>query len=296
MRHFRFSLLLVPLAISVFATNSYGISYKDCIYEAKAPLEKAYCEILKKSPSTTLPPFHSFRRNPESTQRLLLTSPARKAGVTLPESKKASNNEFKSNAKPAFKNEGNGVTPEAAGAKPRPSASQKKGGSNKGESKKSEHHQQLSACTLADDKISCPQGNYFLTINIPLRRLDPRVLSDQNMFVFRPKYENENELQYLSNIYPYYLEKMLLIGLGDSTISFTKFNAIYQDANKQGENFRQRFSQMYEMLKQERQSMATKKRYRENYPESMAQCMRVSNEIISCDNIDQNWVYRRLKS
>ena len=165
-----------------------------------------------------------------------------------------------------------------------------------GESKKSEHHQQLSACTLADDKISCPQGNYFLTINIPLRRLDPRVLSDQNMFVFRPKYENENELQYLSNIYPYYLEKMLLIGLGDSTISFTKFNAIYQDANKQGENFRQRFSQMYEMLKQERQSMATKKRYRENYPESMAQCMRVSNEIISCDNIDQNWVYRRLKS
>ncbi len=291
MRHFRFSVVFLPLVILILASNSYGISYKDCVLEAKAPLEKSYCEILKKNPSITLPPFHSFRRNPENTQRLLLTSPARKSGVTLPEDNGTSNSEFKANTKPNFTNSGASASTPTLSPKKTPSATKK---NQTADENKTLH--QLSSCSLTEDKISCPQGNYFLAINIPLRRLDGRVLSDQNMFVFRPKYENETQLQYLSNIYPYYLDKMLLIGLGDSTMSFTKFNAIYNDAEKQNENFRERFSQMYEMLKKERQSMATKKRYRENFPESMAQCMRVSDEIISCDNVEQNWVYRKLKS
>lgn len=290
MRHFRFSMVLLPLIILILTSNTYGISYKECIFEAKAPLELTYCEILKKNPSITLPPFHSFRRNPENTQRLLLTSPAKKAGVTLPEDSSASKSDFKANAKPSFTNDGASNAGQTALSKRKPSSIQKS------EPSQAEQKHHLSSCSLAEEKISCPEGNYFLAINIPLRRLDPRVLSDQNMFVFRSKYENETQLQYLSNIYPYYLEKMLLIGLGDSTLSFTKFNAIYTNAEKQNENFRQRFSQMYEMLKKERQSMATKKRYRENFPESMTQCMRVSDEIVSCDNIDQNWVYRKLKA
>lgn len=292
MSPFRLSLTpgttLAIIFLSFAPISGFSMSFKSCKLEAKTPLENTYCDILEKGDSHSLPGFFDFRRNSEQTQRLLLTTPARRAGVALP---------AQTLRKPTFSNSAKTEAPKASAPSYGNDRELRGTNSNSDSSRDSDIGNtengglSLSGCELNADKISCPQISYFLTINIPLRRLDMRALSDDNTLFFREKSDGESALQYLSSLYPYYVEKMLLIGLGDSTLSFTKFNAIYQESLKQEENFTQRFSSMYELLKKERQSMAIKRRYRNNFPENLSQCMQLSSKLIACDNIEQNWIY-----
>jgi hypothetical protein len=50
--------------------------------------------------------------------------------------------------------------------------------------------------------------------------------------------------------------------------------------------------QMYELLKKEKQTNAVKSRYNNLFPDSLEQCMELSQKIIVCDNIKQNWIYK----
>ena len=76
-------------------------------------------------------------------------------------------------------------------------------------------------------------------------------------------------------------------------MSFSKFAATYDDAKRYRLNFSQRFSKMFELLKSEKKTIGIKARYNEDYPQSMSQCMRLDSSIVICDNIHQNWVYKK---
>lgn len=265
----------------LLATTAEALTIKQCRLDAATELEQAYCEILAKGQS--LPDFYDFQRNPANTQWLLLRSAAKRAGVELPAVDKAATALTTSATAPAFANQPRSAAPSTRAAQPRRPR------------EATQSPEALDQCRVTQREIACNDRRYYLAINVPVKRLNPRVLTVDNRLQFAPPAADQTSIQYLSNLYPYYIEKMLLIGLGDSTVSFTKFAAIYEQSAAQEENFGQRFSEMYELLKQERRTMAVKTRYRDNYPQSIDNCMQLNSDLIACDNIEQNWIYQKLK-
>lgn len=279
--------LIRILALLCFPLSYYssGLSVKACFDQAKNDTENLYCEILSRGKGQGLPNFNEFRRNPANTQRLLLTAPARQLGLPLPEIRSARS----VSATATSKKEPETVAP------PIPDTRSREGGTEYGQDaqKNSSIDSQLTDCRVEKDRIACSDALYYLTVNVPLSRLNPEALAESNRLRFSEKASDQTDQRYLSALYPYYIEKMLLLGLGDSTMSFTKFNALYQQSKNEG-NFTARFGTMYDLLKQERQSMAIKQRYRNNYPQDIGECMSLNDRLIACDNVEQNWVYQRL--
>lgn len=276
--------------ILCFCTSeAHAIAVKECEREAKRPLEIAYCELVKLGAGHALPDFYNFRRNPESTQRLFLKSAANRSGITLPKIEEHQGSVSPLTI-PAPVIEQN-VTQKNTPAK----TSESKNLTPNQYSNNSQENR-LRRCSLIQDQISCAAERYFLAINVPVDYLNKNALTDRNHLAFREKSDQESILQYLSHLYPVYIEKMLHIGLGDSTVSFTKFNAIYEESIKQGENFVKRFQKMYDLLKNERQTNAVKQRYQENYPNNIENCMRLNAHLIVCDNVEQNWVYKKVNN
>lgn len=275
--------------ISAFITsallmnNAYSIGVKECELEAKTPLEHSYCEILEAGEGGKLPNFFEFRRNTESMQRLFLRGPAAKADITLP---KASNGKVSTPPRAAS-------TPSAMPA-PEPPTTATDSYRASIPRANAKQNNSIGQCHLQKTRILCNTQQYFLAINIPVKRINASVFSAKNRLLLRPLSGQETAIEYLSDMYPYYIEKMLLLGLGDSTLSFTKFHAIYEGA-QDNQAFRERFAEMYELLKKERQTMAVKSRYLDNYPSSIENCMPISAQLIACDNVAQNWVYRKVE-
>ncbi len=283
----------LSLLLALWLPNAHAqISVKECVLQAKHPLEIAYCELLKKGAGNTLPNFYNFRRNHESTQRLFLKSAANRAGLEMPEIVLKEHEQrdlspkpvIQQNQTPQVQNQEKSSTPQEAESLKNPTVPN------------SSSNVKLTDCTLKKDQIACEKERYFLAINVPADYLNKDALTKQNKLIFREKSYKETPAQYLSNLYPIYIEKMLRIGLGDSTVSFTKFNAIYEESKQQEESFTYRFQRMYELLKSERQANAVKQRYQENYPATIESCMRLNKQLITCDNVAQNWVYKKVKN
>ncbi len=298
-RKFVFLILTTITALST-STTTVAISVKQCDAEAATALEKSYCAILKKGHGKSLPGFFSFRRNPNPMQRLMLKSAASRAGVELP-SKEARPNSFSESLRPEIASEHKSTQKHAQPPQQQNTIGRRQNNSELNVSKlqtpKRNHSHKISDnCYIAKEQIYCGSHRYFLAINIPIQHLNKNALGIGNRLLFRAKSQKETLLQYLSHLYPEYIQKMLYIGLGDSTVSFTKFHAIYESSFAQNENFAQRFEEMYELLKKERKTMATRQRYRDNYPEGINNCMQLTGTLITCDNVEQNWVYKKVKS
>ncbi len=296
MIHKKIALLVFATTFSI-STTSVAISVKQCDQEAATALEKTYCAVLKKG--QPLPEFFSFRRNPSHMQRLLLKSAAERAGVELP-TKETKRNSFAESLRPEITQENSAKNEARSSQTPKAHEGTQKDTARRDSelaSPREEHSQRnLDHCSIASEQIACGRQRYFLAINVPIKHLSQKALSANNRLFFREKSQNETLLQYLSHLYPEYIQKMLYIGLGDSTVSFTKFHAIYESSLAQNENFVERFKEMYELLKKERQTMATKQRYRDNYPKNINSCMQLTGTLITCDNVEQNWVYKKVKS
>lgn len=259
--------------------NVLGINTKQCFATAKTALENVYCELVEKGKGQSLPAFNEFRRNPPTTQNLILRGPAKRAGILLP---KLSTQKKKKTVKPnksPLKSRAPKTPPQAVT-------------NNIEKNKRINKTTNLQGCQINKERLVCGRETYYLAINIPVNRLPANVLADTNRLQFRKKRPDQESVEYLSQLYPRYIEKMLSIGLGDSTVSFTKFHAIFQVSIEQQNSFTQRFEEMYELLKKERKTQAIKQRYRNNYPNNIEQCMQLNRNLIACDNVKQNWVYR----
>lgn len=299
----RSALVLLALALITGAEASPRHS-KACFQEASTELEKLYCTIQLKGGGKTLPLFSEFKRNNHTTQRLLLKREARAFDLSLPEAR-AKNKKKPEDIKPSqFR----------SSAIHAPSTPKNSNNKIRTERRKSNGGIAIGSCLLERETIQCNNRQYVLQTNIPLKLLPHKVLGEENTLNL-PK-PNSNEAQgpdlvrYLSRVYPLYIEKMLALGLADSTMSFTKFHAIYQQSKTQKQSFSERFSAMYELLKKERRRQSIQARYRENFPNSIEQCMSLSTRgfgktapnvvsnkptktaLIVCDNIHQNWIYR----
>jgi len=254
-----------------------------CLDRARTPMEQAYCKIRAANPGAALPSLQELRRNPEKTQRLLLRRPAEQAGIALPPESPAAAK--RPAVAPATKmpSSSGPATPSAADPLLKPSDS----GS-------------LSGCELHDVRIRCGSDNFQLQGNLPNSRLSRDALDTQKPVVFAEFAGDTRDqaavMEYTSAAYRRYIEAMLDIGLGSATMSFTKFYHTFMDAQAKGTHFGERLGAMFEFLKKDKAAMGVQAHYNDALPQSLEQCMALGDALVVCDNIQQNWVYKKVGS
>ena len=258
-----------------------------CLQQSQGPMEEHYCTLL--GAGATLPKLADFRKNSPKVQRLLLLSAARKVGLDLDikvaDGPRSQSPNSTSPGQRSLSRDQEAL-PDTDENDARPSAER--------QSLRLSH---LEGCVLNDSELLCGKISYRLQANKKNSQLNAEALSDGNQLILPPLPTSTNKHtsthDYLSTAYPIYIDKMLEIGLGDSTMSFTNFAAIYEQNKVDELDFRERFRAMYNLLKIEKSRQHVQARYRQNYPDSIDACMELNEHIITCDNVQQNWIYRR---
>ncbi len=109
---------------------------------------------------------------------------------------------------------------------------------------------------------------------------------------YRGNRNNDRAIQYyLSDVYSLYIQKMVDIGLGASTMSYRRFYYTFNDLQSKQVSFTERFEKMYGYLKKDKKTMQVKPLLSEHRPDKLSQCDDISKHIIVCDNGSANWVY-----
>ncbi len=266
-------MLLAASCISVASAD------EACLTSAQTDLERAYCEVVERGGGAGLPSMVDFRRNDPNVQALLLRQPAKRVGLALPKDS--------AKPKPVSKPE---PEPEMAAPTRQPT---------KTSSSEPSIAQGLADCQLKRELIQCPSTAYKLAGNRTLAALDDGVLEPGNRLGIEPfngvRNDDEAVRSYLSNAYDRYIPKMLAIGLGANTMSFTAFHNAFHTLEGGGVDFSERMEQTYELLKQDRKTLGVKTRYHDELPENLAQCVTIDYNIVVCDNVGTNWVFVRAK-
>ncbi|MDG9669709.1 hypothetical protein ONV78_18385 [Hahella sp. CR1] len=269
----------VLLGAAAFSAHSLA----DCQAQARTDMERLYCEIQDKGEGATLPKLEDFRRNDRQIQALLLKRPAAKLGLSLPGAGKSQKpRKTETAATPPATASKNSTRPEPkADAQPATRSSAPA----------------ADDCLLYKDQITCGSHQYHLATNKQNKFLKQGALTENNKLnlpSFQGDPANETAVKdYLSQAYRVYIPKMLEIGLGDATMSFTKFYYSFKDIQKQNLSFSDRFETMYGFLKRDKSAMAIQPRYSKELPSDINQCNGLSDAIIVCDNGATNWVYVR---
>lgn len=255
------------------ALSQPGLADDRCLQSASTELERLHCQVVAQGGGQGLPSQADFRRNDPSVQALLLRRPAQRLGLTVPEAP---------------------VTSGGAQTSPEPQPSAAESASEPAESTPV-RSDGLADCRLRGEGIVCRDRQYHLALNRPNGDLAPGVLTAQNRLDLQPfSGDRTNEQQvrrYLSNAYDRYIPKMLAIGLGANTMSFTAFHNAFHTLESGGVDFAERMEQTYELLKQDKKNLAGQARYHEQLPEDLALCEPVGADIIVCDNVATNWVF-----
>lgn len=300
--HFMYSAiagLIISFTIQVTVVHPTFANERtsNCHSQAQTDLENSYCDIVSKKPNANLPVFLDFKKNDPKMQYLLLKSPAKKLRITLPKPKSmkkknpvkteiSSDNIEKISPQIRVQNNIHHATPD----------SQRKPADTTPHIISQPQTRGLSRCTLSTHDIQCAKKRYQRVLNKPNHQLSKNALTSHNTLTLPQKssssYQSLTDNRYLSTVYAHYIHKMLEIGLGDGTMSFTKFAAIYESNKQSTNNFSQRMSKMYEFLKLDKKNNAIQSLYNNNQPASIDACMTLSKTIIICDNKYQNWVYQ----
>ncbi len=277
----KYMVFLVAVCISIS-------SEANCLSQAKTAYERVYCEIVEKGEGRSLPAFEDFKRNDAIVQKLLLKRPAARLKIKMPNSpvvasKNTPNASY--NSSPS----NNSLPINKASRKP-----------NVEPQKKADlvlpsHALRLSQCTLFVDHIKCGSRQFKIKVNQPNHRLALGVLDDgylMNLPPYRGAKGNNIETQYyLSEVYGVYIRKMVDIGLGASTMSYTRFYRTFHDLQAKNVSFTARFETMYRYLKKDKKTMVVKATLSDQRPDNIAQCDDITDHTIVCDNGAANWVY-----
>lgn len=257
-----------------------------CIASAQSELERLYCDIMAQGEGGSLPSRADFKRNDPQVQALLLKRPAARLGLKVPAPGGDSRPSW---AKPAGK-----TTAPAAGNWPE-SRADSRGGQRSAAPVNRTAERSLAKCQLQGEVLLCPGRRFELATNQHNRELLPGVLDDSNTLSL-PSFEgdrNDDEAvrRYLSDAYDIYIPKMLAIGLGASTMSFTAFHNAFHSIEDAGVDFAERLEQTYHLLKQDKKTLAVKARYHDELPDNINLCTEINRDIVVCDNVGKNWVY-----
>lgn len=268
-----------------------SLASTDCSNQARTPLEQLFCQIQLTSAGSGLPSFADFRRNQPKIQALLLKRPARRLGLDVPAPasipRAAKNSKKKAKRSIAASDLSEPI--KAISVSLRASLELEKPVEGvKGNP--------LSLCKLHSKKITCKNRFYELVDNKHNRHLAKGALSENNllgMMRFSGSVKNESELNdYLAESYALYIQKMIDIGLGGVTMSYTKFYYTFMELSGTKENFADRFEIMYSFLKKDKATMLIERRFGDEMPSGLQECMDLNESLIVCDNLSMNWIYQ----
>ncbi len=257
------------------------------------PLEEVYCQLLGKGEK--LPSLEDFRRNQPRIQALLLKAPARKHGIRVPSPGKNTSAQKKA----ATKRVPVKTSHPQSDSQFQPHAKRQQSTSSREIKSKSQIPEVsatgLTGCALQGRTIRCSQQYFQLATNLPNRQLSPSALSEKNrldLTNYKGKSQDKRALKkHLSLSYQRYIEQMLSIGLGASTMSYSKFYYTYEELQRLQVDFAERFETMFGYLKKDKASMAIKDSYVDALPASISACVKLQTSILVCDNGIHNWIY-----
>lgn len=259
----------------IFAAGWISTASADeaCLASAQSDLERLYCEVVERGGGASLPSMMDFKRNDPKVQALLLRQPAKRLNLALPEVSGS-------------------PEPESE-----PEATTLPGGPANESGSEPSVALGLADCQLRGEFIQCPTVAYELVDNRTLASLDDGVLEPGNRLGIAPfdgeRSDDEAVRSYLSAAYDLYIPKMLAIGLGANTMSFTAFHNAFHTLESSGVDFSERMGQTYELLKQDRKTLGVKARYHDELPENLSLCEAIDRDVIVCDNVGTNWVFVR---
>ncbi|MEX1032325.1 MAG: hypothetical protein WDZ30_03105 [Cellvibrionaceae bacterium] len=265
-------LVLICLLFTAGASANQG-----CSALARSELEQLYCTIKATSAGAGLPSLGDFRRNDETVQALLLKQPARRLGLAVPDVSVIQPAPRERKTEPAKRSTG----PRQAVETSQPIA---------------EPVDSLHGCQMFKREIRCPTRHYRLVDNMGNHALEAGALGVHNTFElarFTGDFQDKQAVnRYLAESYRHYIEKMLSIGLGGVTMSYTRFHRTFRELGDKNEDFAARSATMFRYLKQDKSSMAIAPRHEEYLPTSIEQCFDLSDTLVICDDRDRNWVFK----
>jgi hypothetical protein len=253
------------------------------------PLEEVYCQLRGKGEK--LPSLEDFRRNQPRIQALLLKAPARKHGIRVPSPGKRTSAQkstvtqkirAKTSHTESLSHTPRQQVPATRLTNPKPQSPEM-------------NSSVLSSCTLQGRQILCPQQHFQLATNLPNQQLPAHALSEKNTLGLTNYQGNSQDKRalkkHLSLSYQRYIERMLSVGLGASTMSYSKFYYTYEELQRLQVDFAERFETMFGYLKKDKASMAIKDSYVDALPASIRACVKLQSSILVCDNGIHNWIY-----
>ncbi|SDW97987.1 hypothetical protein [Marinobacter mobilis] len=240
--------------------------------QPQSDYERVYCEIIAGGGGGSLPSFEDFRRNSLQVQALLLKRPAARLGIDLAVPERA--------------------TPVAAEPAPQPRSVEPVATADP---QRLPEPQGMQGCSLQGEVIDCGHRRYRLATNQPNGELASGVLAESNrlgLVAFSGDSSNEAELrQYLSDAYDRYILKMLEIGLGGATMSFSEFYHNFQRHQARGVDYSERMEQTFQLLKEDKRTKVVPSRLTDRLPQSLTYCSGIGARVVVCDDVGTNWVF-----
>ncbi|MEX0603735.1 MAG: hypothetical protein WD623_01275 [Marinobacter sp.] len=257
-----------------------------CMASAHSDLERLYCEITSRGEGSSLPSRADFKRNDPQVQALLLRRPAARLGLAVP----APGGE----SKPSPAKVTDMPPPSSTDELPEAPANDSRD-ARPASPVSTAPQRSLAKCRLEGESILCPGRRLELAVNQNNSELLPGVLEAGNTLSLSSfegeRNDDEAVRRYLSDAYDIYIPKMLAIGLGGTTMSFTAFHHAFHSMENGGVDFARRLEQTYHLLKQDKKTLAVKARYHDELPKSLNLCTEINRDIVVCDNVGKNWVY-----
>jgi len=291
--------------------------------------EKILCQLKQSGRGAGLPNIYQFRENSPLIQALLLKKTAERAGITvkIPERDNqetlrrqeellVSSSSVQDAAKQA---EGPrslnsavrtvAIIQQAPPAKavdtsPEPTGENVKSAETENKTadlpvKSNVESTIMTGCSFQQLTIQCANGRYQLIGNKTNQQLPANALADDQKLSL-PTYMGAADDtaaldDYLAKAYDRYLGGMTAIGLGASTMSYTKFANLYQYIVGQHLNFADRFETMYQFLKKDKAEIgvSTKLSIAEGF--TLQSCNELEN-FIACDYQKINYVFTKTTS
>lgn len=271
-----------------YAANGFAsvLSSQQCFAQAATLYEQVYCEVRAAQPSVVLPSFVDFKKNNSRMQALLIKRHAERQGIELPKPVSSSKPkpQHLNKPKPEIK-----LTPKRATIKL--SAQQRQTATD---TVVARQKHPLSGCSWVSPKIQCAERKFKLTGNVANRDLRTDVFDDAfklNLPTYTGSYTNSRAVQqYLVQAYDVYLQKMLAIGLGGVTMSYSKFAYFFEDLHSKGVDFNSRFETMFYYLKMDKQNNAVSGRINVPGNFSLNACYPFASAV-ACDSGGRNYLF-----
>jgi len=279
---------LFYLILFVCCSQHASAAIPKCFVYAETYYEQIYCEIKARGKGKALPAFVDFKKNNEVTQALLLKRDAVALHISIKMPKRHTSK--KDPASPTSKLRQN-IAP----------GNQHKFNSKTNAKIKSETRQSRSSssnstpCSFTGNLITCNALKFYQIGNKTNSSLKQGALERQNKIGLTPfigKQAQQSKIdRYLYQSYVRYIEKMLEIGLGGVTMSFTKFAYLFNDLLEKKVDFASRFETMYSFLKKDKQQLAVSENITPAKHLTINDCFKLTNRIYICDNRARNYVY-----